>query len=570
MENTDNIVIKPALRELFENSWAQCRIILLSAPSGFGKTATATVLLEGHTVQTLSAAAEACLCASLDPACDTVLIDDLQQVQSSAAQQTICDWIRTNPNKHFVLLSRGILPGWLMPFQFAGLLSLIDTQALTFDRAAIGLLLEQNGIAVTSAELTAIHRDTRGYPLGVALLCHHMAEGTAYSEVVANQTRQDVFLHFEEAIYRRLDQPTRQLLLDLSPFETFDAELAKMVSGDSHVGERLGYLQRNSTMLFFVSPNQYYFWPIFRDFLLWELRQERTAPEQTALYGRVGLYYELQDDYAHALDCYSRCGDHRKVKELLVKYAEHHPGAGQFYEMEDYYYALPREEVLRSPALLCGMSMVTSLNMDYEASEQWYGELKNYAARLKKSDAEYKDAQGKLAYLDIALSQRGSKGLLELITSVFRILTTKDLTLPTFSVTSSLPSVLNGGKDFSDWTKRDDFLYTTMRKMVETVLGRDGVGLADCAICESKFEKDEDTSALLLALVSRMSEIHRKGTPDIEFAATGLLARVQLSQGKAETALETLENLRDEFTDTNQTRFLPNLDAMRCRIWLRL
>ncbi|MEG0598354.1 MAG: helix-turn-helix transcriptional regulator, partial [Oscillospiraceae bacterium] len=415
-----------------------------------------------------------------------------------------------------------------MAFQFAGLLSLIDTQALTFDRAAIGLLLEQNGIAVTGAELTAIHRDTRGYPLGVALLCRHMAEGTAYSEVVANQTRQDVFLHFEEAIYRRLDQPTRQLLLDLSPFETFDAELAKMVSGDSHVGERLGYLQRNSTMLFFVSPNQYYFWPIFRDFLLWELRQERTAPEQTALYGRVGLYYELQDDYAHALDCYSRCGDHRKVKELLIKYAEHHPGAGQFYEMEDYYYALPREEVLRSPALLCGMSMVTSLNMDYEASEQWYGELKNYAARLKKSDAEYRDAQSKLAYLDIALSQRGSKGLLELITSVFRILTTKDLTLPTFSVTSSLPSVLNGGKDFSDWTKRDDFLYTTMRKMVETVLGRDGVGLADCAICESKFEKDEDTSALLLALVSRMSEIHRKGTPDIEFAATGRLARVQL------------------------------------------
>ncbi|MEG1968316.1 MAG: helix-turn-helix transcriptional regulator, partial [Clostridia bacterium] len=370
MKNTNNIVIKPALRELFENSWEQCRIILFSAPSGFGKTAAASALLAGRAVCTYSALERDFTAKPIDPACDTVLIDDLQQVQSSDRQQTICDWIRTNPDKHFVLLSRGILPGWLMPFQFAGLLALIDTQALTFDRAAIGLLLEQNGIAVTGAELTAIHRDTRGYPLGVALLCRHMAEGTAYSEVVANQTRQDMFLHFEEGIYRRLDQPTRQLLLDLSPFETFDAELAKMVSGDSHVGERLGYLQRNSTMLFFVSPNQYHFWPIFRDFLLWELRQERTAPEQTALYGRVGLYYELQDDYAHALDCYSRCGDHRKVKELLVKYAEHHPGAGQFYEMEDYYYALPREEVLRSPALLCGMSMVTSLNMDYEASEQ--------------------------------------------------------------------------------------------------------------------------------------------------------------------------------------------------------
>lgn len=52
---------------------------------------------------------------------------------------------------------------------------------------------------------------------------------------------------------------------------------------------------------------------------------------------------------------------------------------GHYYEMEKYYYAMPREEVLQSPALLCGMSMLTSLNMDYEASEEWYTALQAYA-----------------------------------------------------------------------------------------------------------------------------------------------------------------------------------------------
>jgi LuxR family maltose regulon positive regulatory protein len=109
-----------------------------------------------------------------------------------------------------------------------------------------------------------------------------------------------------------------------------------------------------------------------------------------------------------------------------------------------------------------------------------------------------------------------------------------------------------------------------MRKALETVLGPDGIGLADCGICESKFEKGSDVSKRLLTLMSRLGEIQAKGTPDIEFAVVGLLARVQVSQGKARAALESIKNLRSKFLDSGQTRFLPNIDAMICRIQLRL
>ena len=67
---------------------------------------------------------------------------------------------------------------------------------------------------------------------------------------------------------------------------------------------------------------------------------------------------------------------------------------------------------------------------------------------------------------------------------------------------------MNGGKDFSAWSKQDDLLYQTLRVPVEAVLGRDGVGLADCAIAESKFEKGEDISGRMLTMLPRISEIH--------------------------------------------------------------
>ena len=44
-----------------------------------------------------------------------------------------------------------------------------------------------------------------------------------------------------------------------------------------------------------------------------------------------------------------------------------------------------------------------------------------------------------------------------------------EVPLPPFSVTSTLPSIMNGGKDFSDWSKRDDLLYKTLRIPVESV-----------------------------------------------------------------------------------------------------
>ena len=127
---------------------------------------------------------------------------------------------------------------------------------------------------------------------------------------------------------------------------------------------------------------------------------------------------------------------------------------------------------------------------------------------------------------------------------------------------------MNGGKDFCSWSKHDELLYKTIRKPMEAILGKDGIGFADCALCESKFEKGEDNLPWLMTLVAQLPEIERHGTPDMTFAIIGLMARAQTKQGNAIMALSSLDSLRTEFEEDNK-RFLPNIDAMRCRIWLR-
>ena len=283
-----------------------------------------------------------------------------------------------------------------------------------------------------------------------------------------------------------------------------------MVSGDPHAGELLEYLLSQTSMLRCDDVPHYHFWPQFRTFLLWEMEREGAPEKRKAIFSRGGLYYELKEDYAHALDCYTRAGNHAKVSELLIRNAEMHPGMGHYAQMAQYYRALPEAEILESPSLMQGMSMLCALAADYEGSERWYRELQTFAGQRGKQDAAGKQARSRLAWLDIALPQRNVETLTETFPVVFRLMRSKDVSLPPFSVTSTLPSIMNGGKDFSTWSKRDDLLYQTLRIPVEAVLGKDGFGLADIGIAESKFEKGEDISDRMLSVMGRIHEIQQR------------------------------------------------------------
>ena len=563
---TKNIIIKTSVQKRFDSFMMHGRVLFFSAPCGFGKTVLADALLRGRDVLRLSSADPDCVIPPSAQDWDILVIDDLQLMQEEARQQALCELIRSSPEHRFVLLARGVPPGCLTAFQYTGLMTVLEADDLLFDAGDVRRLFQLSGVSVTDSEIDGILKESVGYPLGVAITVRCMSPDKPWTPELVARVFHEVFLYFETAIYRRFDLPVRRFLLELAPFESFDLEMARMVSGDPRAGERLDWIFRYTTMLRYEDCQRFHFWPGFRAFLLWEMEREYTEEKRKALFSRGGLYYELKEDYAHALECYTSDGDNSKVSELLVRNAELHPGMGHYAEMEKYYRSLPEAEILASPSLMQGMSMLCALAMDYEGSERWYGELQKFAEHCDRQDAAGKQARSSLAWLDISLPQRGVNGLTETIPAVFRLLTNKEVALPSFSVTSALPSIMNGGKDFSEWSKKDDLLYKTLRLPVEAVLGRDGVCLADCAIAESKFEKGADVTGRMLSLLPQLNEVRNRGTPDMEFAVSGLLARSQLANAQAMDARRTIEVLHECFVERGLTRFLPNMDAMLCRI----
>ena len=446
---TGSIIVKPSVQQRFDGFMQRGRVLFFSAPCGFGKTTLAGELLRGKNVLRLDASAADFSLAVPADGWDILLIDDMQHMQEEHDWQALCELIRSEPAKRFVLLSRGAPPGCLTAFRYSGLMTTLEADDLLFDREDIRRFFDADGIAVTEGEISGILKESIGYPLGIAVTARCMAGGKPFSPETAARAYREVFTYFEAAIYRRFDLPVRRFLLELAPFERFSLEMARMVSGDPRAGALLDWLLSSTTMLRYDDARHFRFWPQFRAFLLWELEREYSEEKRRALFSRGALYYELKEDYAHALECYTRCGDHAKVSELLIRNAELHPGMGHYSEMEKYYRSLPETEIAASPALMQGMSMLCALATDYEGSERWYNELREFARHCGKTDAAGKQARSRLAWLDIALPQRGVEELAETFPAVFRLMTNKEISLPAFSVTSTLPSIMNGGKDFS-------------------------------------------------------------------------------------------------------------------------
>lgn len=257
----DLVVIKPAVAQKFKHFVDYGRVLFFSAPCGFGKSAVASALLEGRSVLSLSAAARDFVLPSAEGSWRFLLLDDLQAMQEETDWQTLCELVRASPDRRFVFLSRGRPPGSFMAFQYTGLMTVLDADALLFDRGDVKLLLERYQVSLPESEVSDLLQESGGYPLGIVVAANLLVSGKPFGPKLVAQGVRELFLYFESNIYQRFDLPIRRFLLELSPFEAFDTEMARVVSGNPRAGELLEWLQRNTTMLLVDDIGCCHFWP---------------------------------------------------------------------------------------------------------------------------------------------------------------------------------------------------------------------------------------------------------------------------------------------------------------------
>lgn len=566
MKSCEKIIARPTLYKTFEKELFSKKILFLSAQSGWGKTTTVLDWLKNSKkpYSYLSKRQENFSTRLKQETAKRIVIDDFQMIITDPEEKEILDALTTKPNSSFIFISRARLPYYLKPYQLTSQITYFDHKILFFGREMITELLKYYQIK-SPALAIQIETATRGYTMAICFLVKRLANGEEMNEITIQRVAKDMFDCYDALIFPYWDVEVQKLLLHMACFMRFSEKMARMVTGNKNVASVIQKAVKSGSFLTHEPPDTYVMHDVMHKYMIAKQKQIYSREYILSIYHNAALYYELEEDIANALHYYQLSDNHEKVAELLVTNSEKHPGNGHYYETEHYYRALPVETIFNSIELMCGMSMLCSLCCQPQESEYWYQKLEETKKKYDKSDKHYRQIEGKLAYLKIALPHRGSKHIASILLDVAKAYSAGTFRLQEFSVTSNLPSVLNGGKDFCSWVKHDRKYYHFMKAPLELLFGKYGIGLADIALADSLFEKSssDNLTEIILLLESGQNAASFRGTMEMEFVAVAIMCRILLLKNNLSAAYLKLDHMKIRAKRKKMRGIEDNLEALR-------
>lgn len=427
------------------------RLLLLSAPPGYGKTMlltefTAAAALPVAWYQLDSSdsdpatflaaviecfgnlhgtalAARALLISDTGPVSPervlTVLINELTEITdqdwvavledyhliTNPAVHALTDYLLENapPTLHLVISTRSDPPLALARLRARGQLAEFRTADLRFNADEIADWLTRAVPSLSAASIRTLTEKTEGWAAGLQLaLASLMGKDPASADhfiANLNGAHRFIFEYLAGEVFRRQPPRLQQFLLCTAILDQLNATACNAILNVSDSQATLEYLEVNN--LFTASLDESRSWfryhLLFRDFLLGKLRhdlpEERLALERTA-----GNYYEGQLEPEAAFLHYLEGNEVNAAARVLAAFAPDYTERGRVEVLQRYFTALPEATLRANPALLL-----------------YHGDVLRRLGRASSAIARYDEARTVYAV------QNDSQGLCRTLTELAEI-----------------------------------------------------------------------------------------------------------------------------------------------------
>lgn len=574
IQTEDSLYVRPqAANKKMRTAQTLAQTVYIYGISGCGKTAFIRSFIGKRRYYSFSAEnlGAGDLDIPLGSKHNIVVIDDLHQLRSDDFREGLISKIEALTGRSdvwLILSGRCRMPSWLTPIYYRKMFTVIEEEDLALSRGEMAEYFALWGMSPPEVELDKIVAISKGIGIVARLIATEMKSGVAFDESGIEKMRNGFWDYLDYHVYDQWDVDVQEFLMQVSIVEEFDKRLAEMITGRSDIERIINQAQHMGNFLAVreaVGGRTVYEIRIsVRYSMRRRLLRVYTKERWERLYYNAGLYYELEEDTPKALVMYEAYRDMERIAGLLISNARKNPATGHYYELRRYYLALPENMIRESVDLMSAMSMMHAILMNVEESERWYDELKSAEANL--SGSAKKLARGHLTYLDIGLPQRSTRGLSDIIKRAGTMILNRHITLPEFSVTSNMPSQLNGGKDFCEWSKRDREIANTIGKPLELTLGKYGKGLLSLALAESAFEKGQDSYEIANLTNKGLMQAQSGGIMEQCFVAVGILVWLNILNNHIEDAYDQMDCFKKKIEIEGSLRLLPNLAAMRTRV----
>ena len=544
--------------------------VIMTAATGWGKTAAATYFYRRKNPLILRCEDGNIRDRALldDYRGSVVIIEDMQWLYEEASVRFLKSLLHTS-GIQVVMLTRGSVPLYLAGEDLDLGFVRIRENDFAFEEKEVDEFFKEGGICLHPDDVASITEASQGYVRALQCYASRMEDGTRYSEDLKAAVWLDMYHLWDGYVSGQWSEEFIFFALCVCQYDEFTLEMAEYLTRNKRIGEIIEYCLRSMSQLEIKSEGHYSIRPETRGYYRWKQGVSWSKEAVVENYRRAADYYEMTGDIVNALKYYKKAGATQRIKELLIRNVSVHPGLGHYVEAREYYLALPEDMVREFPVLMAGMSMMYDLILMPEDSEKWYKELEKFCQDKNNSRERRREGNTWLAYLDIALPHKGTKGILRTMRNVFTLLKKGDIALPEFCATGNLPSIMNGGLDFSEWSKNDIQIAKFMGKPLETILGGYGKGLVTIALAESGFEKGTmSTYEVMTRCNDGFVAAAYGGRIEMCFVSVGIQIRQHLIEGQLPSAKRVYGAFHEKAVNEGAAQLLQNLNALHT--WIAL
>jgi LuxR family maltose regulon positive regulatory protein len=287
-----------------------------------------------------------------------IVLDDYHFVASPIVHQLV-DFLLENapPTLQLILSTRTDPPLSLARLRARGLLAELRASDLRFRDDEVASLLRREAPDLPAESLSLLSEKTEGWAAALQIVRSSLAGQDAESarEIVTSLSgsHRFVFEYFAEEVFRRQSEERQSFLLQTSILSQMDAASCNAVAQIQNAQAMLEELEGQNLFLtsLDVERRWYRYHFLFREFLLSRLSRDH-GDQVKSLEGRAGAHYESQNESEAAFLHYASAEDFESAARVASIFAGDYVERGRVEVLRRYLNMLPPETLRENPELL--------------------------------------------------------------------------------------------------------------------------------------------------------------------------------------------------------------------------
>ncbi|WKZ52512.1 MAG: BTAD domain-containing putative transcriptional regulator [Anaerolineales bacterium] len=287
-----------------------------------------------------------------------IVLEDYHYIASPVVHQLLDYLLENAPSSlRLIVSTRTEPPLALARLRARGLLAELRASDLRFSDEEVAALLQREIPDLTSESLSLLSEKTEGWAAALQIVRNSLAgqNASAASEIITglSGSHRYVFEYLAEEVFRRQPKDVQDFLLKTSILRQMDAASCKAVAEAAGAQEILEELEDQNLFLTSLDSERrwYRYHFLFREFLLSRLNRENNE-QVSDLEKSAGRYYEEQNEWEAAFGHYASASDFESAARVALNFASDYVERGRIEVLHRYLNMLPTEVLRAHPELL--------------------------------------------------------------------------------------------------------------------------------------------------------------------------------------------------------------------------